>query len=322
MKEVIDLRIKSVWKGILPLGVTLLGVTFLTFLLSYMAPGDPATLLLTSGGQQIVSPELLQEVRHEMGLDRPFLVQYGLWLWHALQGDLGMSYSSHEPVVRVLWDGFRGTIWLALGAVFVQMVISLPLGIYSAVYHNEWQDYISRIYSFLVISMPSFVLGLLLLYIVGVRWGILPIARPIVSMETVILPSITLGITMSAKFTRQVRTTIMEEIHKDYVMGAKARGLSQRRILWKYVLPNACMPLITVLGMSLGWLLGGVALIETVFTYPGVGRLVVQAISMRDYPVIVGFVLASAAIYMLINWLVDLSYFLLDPRRRRREGQL
>lgn len=296
--------------------ITLIGVSFLTFCLAYLAPGDPVAMLLESA-DTIVSEEVLEKTRAELGLDKPFLVQYGNWLVGILHGDMGMSYSAKKPVFDKLSEGFVGTVLLALVTVIFVLIISLPLGIWSAVNQNKWQDYLVRIFSFIGVSMPNFWLGLILLYVFGLKLGWFPIASSTVTLQGIILPAVTLAIYQSTKYVRQVRTVILDELHQDYVIGARARGLSERRILWRHVLPNAVLPLITLLGMSIGWLLGGVAVIEIVFSWPGIGNMAVRAIMMRDYPLIEGFVLWIAVAYMLINFLVDLSYSYLDPKIRK-----
>ena len=288
----------------------------MTFCLTYLAPGDPAAMLLESA-DTIVSEEVLEQTRHELGLDQPFLVQYGNWVGGLLHGDMGMSYSAKKPVLDKLSEGFVGTLLLAIVTIIFVLIISLPLGIWSAVRQNEYPDYIVRFFSFIGVSMPSFWLGLILLYIFGLKLGWFPIATSKVTANSIILPAITLAIYQSTKYVRQVRTVILDELHQDYVIGARARGLSEQAILWKHVLPNAVLPLITLLGMSIGWLLGGVAVIEIVFSYPGIGNMAVRAIMMRDYPLIEGFVLWIAIAYMGINFLVDLSYTYLDPKLRK-----
>lgn len=298
--------------------VTLIGVSFLTFCLTYLAPGDPVAMLLESA-DTIVSEEVLEKTRHELGLDQPFLVQYANWIGGVLQGDMGMSYSAKKPVVEKLSEGFVGTLLLAIVTIIFVLIISLPLGIWSAVKQNQLPDYFVRICSFIGVSMPNFWLGLILLYIFGLKLGWFPIASSTVTAKGIILPAITLAIYQSTKYVRQVRTVILDELHQDYVIGARARGLSESAILWKHILPNAILPLITLLGMSIGWLLGGVAVIEIVFSWPGIGNMAVRAIMMRDYPLIEGFVLWIAIAYMLINFLVDLSYSYLDPRIRKGE---
>ncbi len=311
---------KRFWKKLAEMLVTLLGVTFLTFCLSVLAPGDPAAMVLEAG-DHIVSEELLAETRHEMGLDQPFLVQYGRWLGGVAHGDLGLSYSAKKPVAEKLMEGSTGTFFLAAVTVCFMLIISLPLGIWSAVHRNRWPDYLVRVGSFIGVSMPNFWLGLILLYVFGLKLGLFPITSSSVTAKGVVLPALTLAIYQSAKYVRQVRTVILDELHQDYVVGARARGISERRILYLHILPNALLPLITLLGMSIGWLLGGVAVIEVVFSWPGIGNMAVHAITMRDYPLVEGFVLWIAIVYMVINALVDLSYAYLDPRLRRTLGK-
>ncbi|MDD6126710.1 MAG: ABC transporter permease [Veillonellaceae bacterium] len=312
--------LKRFWKKLAEMLVTLLGVTFLTFCLSVLAPGDPAAMVLEAG-DHIVSEELLAETRHEMGLDQPFLVQYGRWLGGVAHGDLGLSYSAKKPVAEKLMEGSTGTFFLAAVTVCFMLIISLPLGIWSAVHRNRWPDYLVRVGSFIGVSMPNFWLGLILLYVFGLKLGLFPITSSSVTAKGVVLPALTLAIYQSAKYVRQVRTVILDELHQDYVVGARARGISERRILYLHILPNALLPLITLLGMSIGWLLGGVAVIEVVFSWPGIGNMAVHAITMRDYPLVEGFVLWIAIVYMVINALVDLSYAYLDPRLRRTLGK-
>ena len=278
--------------------ITLIGVSFLTFCLTYLSPGDPAAMVLEAS-DTIVSQEVLEKTREEMGLNDPFLVQYGNWVWGVLHGDMGMSYSGKKPVVDKLMEGFAGTVLLAITTIVLILLISLPLGIFSAVHRNKIPDFVVRVFSFIGVSMPSFWVGLILLYIFGLKLGLFPIATATVTPSGLVLPALTLAIYQSAKYTRQVRTVILDELNQDYVIGARARGLSENMILWKHVLPNAVLPLITLLGMSIGWLLGGVAVIETVFAWPGMGRMAVYAITMRDYPLIEGFVLWIAAMYTL-----------------------
>lgn len=311
---------KRFWKKLAEMLVTLLGVTFLTFCLSVLAPGDPAAMVLEAG-DHIVSEELLAQTRHEMGLDQPFLVQYGRWLGGVAHGDLGLSYSAKKPVAEKLMEGSTGTFFLAAVTVCFMLIISLPLGIWSAVHRNRLPDYLVRVGSFIGVSMPNFWLGLILLYVFGLKLGLFPITSSSVTAKGVVLPALTLAIYQSAKYVRQVRTVILDELHQDYVVGARARGISERRILYLHILPNALLPLITLLGMSIGWLLGGVAVIEVVFSWPGIGNMAVHAITMRDYPLVEGFVLWIAIVYMVINALVDLSYAYLDPRLRRTLGK-
>lgn len=296
--------------------ITLIGVSFLTFSLMYLSPGDPAEMLLEVA-DTIVSQETIAETRAQLGLDQPFHIQYMRWFVGVLQGDMGMSYSAKMPVAQRLWQCLPGTLMLAAAATVMMLLISVPCGILSAVYRNRPVDYLIRGISFLGMSMPSFWVGLILLYVLGLQLRLFPIAGGTVSLDRMVLPALTLAIAMSAKYTRQVRTAVLEELGQDYIFGARTRGIPMRKILWRHVLPNACLPLITLLGMSIGWLLGGVAVIEMVFSWPGLGKMAVHAIEMRDYPLVQGFVLWIAILYMGINLLVDISYTYLDPRLKK-----
>ena len=296
--------------------VTLFGITFLTFCLTYLAPGDPVTMLLETA-DTIVSQEMIDETRAQLGLDKPFIVQYANWVVNAAQGDLGMSYSAKKPVVDRMLEALPGTLALSGTALVFTIIYALPAGILSAYNRNKWIDYVLRSLSFIGVSMPSFWLGLVLIYIFGLKLGLVPIASSRITATGVILPAVTLAVVVGSKYMRQVRLVILEEMQKDYVIGARARGVSEMKILFGHILPNAVLPLITILGVLIGWLLGGVAVVEMVFSWPGLGNMAIYAITMRDYPLIEGFVLWVAIAYMCINALVDASYVLLDPRLKR-----
>lgn len=299
--------------------VTLFGITFLTFCLTYLAPGDPVTMLLETA-DTIVSQETIDETRAQLGLDKPFIVQYANWVVNAAQGDLGMSYSAKKPVVDRMLEALPGTIALAGTALVFTILYALPAGILSAYNRNKWIDYVLRSLSFIGVSMPTFWLGLVLIYIFGLKLGLVPIASSRITATGVILPAVTLAVVVGSKYMRQVRLVILEEMQKDYVIGARARGVSEMKILFGHILPNAILPLITILGVLIGWLLGGVAVVEMVFAWPGLGNMAIYAITMRDYPLIEGFVLWVAIAYMCINALVDASYVLLDPRLKRERA--
>ena len=295
---------------------TLLGVTFLTFCLAFLAPGDPAMMILEAG-DVIVSKELIEQTRVELGLDKPFIVQYGNWIKGVLQGDLGMSYSGKKPVTEKLMEGLPATLALTAAATVVMLCLAVPLGVLSALHKNKPLDYLLRGFSFIAVSMPAFWFGLLLLYVFGLKLRLVPIATAEVNFQNVILPAFTAALTVTGKYMRQVRLTVLEELNKDYVIGALARGMHRNRVLFRHILPNTMLPLITLLGMAIGWLLGGVAVIEMIFSWPGLGKMVVGAITMRDYPLIEGFVLWAATAYLFVNFMVDLSYARLDPKLRK-----
>ena len=297
--------------------LVLLGISFITFALVMLAPGDVVRQMIAGNEDIFVSQAEIDALRKELGLDKPFFFQYLDWLGRALQGNLGFSYMVKMPVVEALWEGLPGTVLLSLASLFMMMVVSIPAGIYSAVKRGSDVDNIVRAFTFMGVSMPGFWVGLMLLWIFGLKLDLLPIVGGEISLETLIMPSLTLAIAMASKYTRQVRTAILEELHQDYVVGARARGMTESHILWKEVLPNAMLPLITLLGLSLGNLLGGAAVIEMVFQWPGLGRLAIEAITYRDFQLVQGVVVWIALMYMVINLVVDMSYNHLDPRLRK-----
>lgn len=304
---------KQIGKRFVQILVVLVGISFFTFGLTYLSPGDPAEIMLTECGN-IPTPELLEKTRAELGLDKPFLVQYGTWLKGVLTGDMGTSYSMKVPVVEKLSSCFWPTLQLALMSLLMMIIISIPLGVLAAVYQNKWPDYLVRAVTFLGVSVPSFWIGLIFLSIFGVTLRWVSVSGGSADLKSLILPSLTLAIAMSAKYTRQVRTAVLDELHQDYVTGARMRGMKESTILWRHVLPNAMLPLVTLLGLSLGSLLGGTAVVEIIYNWPGMGSMAIKAISCRDYPLVQGYVLWIAILYMGINLLVDLSYNRLDPR--------
>lgn len=299
------------------IALVLLGISFITFCLVMLSPGDPVRQMIAGNEDIMVSQAEIEALRHELGLDKPFIFQYLDWLGRALQGNLGFSYMVKRPVVDELLHCLPATILLAGTSSLIMLVTAIPLGIYSAVKRNSFVDYAVRTLTFIGVSIPNFWMGLMLLWIFGLKLRLLPIVGGRVSLETLILPALTLGIVMAAKYTRQVRTAVLEELNQDYVTGARARGMSESHILWKEVLPNAMLPLITLLGLSFGNLLGGAAVVEIVFSWPGLGYLAVQSIIYRDFQLVQGIVLWIALMYMVINLLVDISYNYLDPRLRK-----
>lgn len=298
---------------------TLFGISFIMFSLTMLSTDDLAKQLITGSEDIIVSQEQIDAVKKELGLDRPFLVQYGSWLFHAVQGDFGFSYMAKKPVIDKILECLPATLFLSAVSLSMMLVIAVPLGILSAFKSNRFYDYLIRSISFLGISIPGFWVGLMLLWFFGLRLGWFPVVSSTVRLDTVILPALTLAVNMSAKYTRQVRSAVLEELGQDYVIGAKARGMSNFYILWKEVLPNALLPLLTIFALSAGSLLGGAAVAEIVFGWPGLGKLAVNAIEYRDFQLLQGVVIWIASIYMLINICVDLSYSHLDPRLKKKE---
>lgn len=295
--------------------IVLLGVSFIAFSLMYLSPGDPAEAMLRSGGQ-VVSSELLAATRMELGLDRPFIIQYVSWLYDVFRGDLGISYLSKQPVVARMMDFFPATLKLTLASLLMMLCVAVPAGVVAAVYCNRWPDYLIRTLTFLGVSVPGFWVGLMFLNFFALRLRLVSVVSSGQGFRDLFLPALTLAFAMSAKYTRQVRTAVLEELNQDYVLGAEVRGESKFTILWREVLPNAVLPLVTLLGLSLGSLLGGTAVVEIIFSWPGLGNLAVQAILARDYPMVQGYVLWISLVYMVINLLVDISYNYLDPRIR------
>lgn len=306
---------KQLGLRLLQMLVVLIGISFLTFLLTYLAPGDPVRTMYAATGV-IPSEEVLNGVREQMGLNDPFLIQYGRWLTSCLHGDFGNSYAYGKPVVSLLLTRLWPTMKLALFSMILMLLVSIPLGMLSAVCKNGPIDYLVRCITFFGVSLPNFWVGLMLMLVFCVRVNWLPVISSAGDFKSMILPSVTLAIAMSAKYTRQVRTAVLEELNQDYVVGATARGIKRWRILWTNVFPNSLLPLITMLGLSIGSLLGGTSVVEVVFSYPGMGNLAVSAITAYDYPLIQGYVLWVAVIYMVINLIVDLSYIYIDPRMR------
>ena len=295
--------------------VVLIGISFITFALTYLAPGDPVRVMFSATGV-MPTEDVLNELREQMGLNEPLLVQYWNWLTSCLQGDFGTSYQSKQPVVTLLLARLWPTIKLALLSLVIMLVFAIPMGILAAVYQNSPIDYIVRGMTFFGVSVPNFWVGLILIMIFAVNLKIFPVISSSGDFMSLVLPACTLAFAMAAKYTRQVRTAVLEELHQDYVIGARARGVPERKILWGNVLPNSMLPLITLLGLSMGSLLGGTAVVEVIFSYPGLGNLAVSSITAYDYPVIQGYVLWVAVIYMVINLVVDFSYGFIDPRIR------
>ena len=306
---------KQLVSRLLQIVVVLIGISFLTFLLTYLSPGDPVRTMLSATGV-MPSDELVQSIREQMGLNDPFFTQYFRWLGNCLHGDFGDSYSFSRPVVELLAARLWPTLKLTIFSMVLMLIISVPLGMCSAVYKDSWIDNLVRGFTFLGISLPNFWAGLLLMLVFCVQVNWLPVICSGGDFKSMILPSVTLAIAMSSKYTRQVRTAVLEELSQDYVTGARARGVAEWKVLWLNVFPNSLLPLITMLGLSAGSLLGGTSVVEVIFSYPGLGNLAVSAITSCDYNLIQGYVLWIALIYMAINLAVDISYNFVDPRMR------
>ena len=288
----------------------LLAITFLSFGMMRIAGSDVVEQKMENTGSDI-SQEVVDAAREELGLDKPFLTQYVVWLGGILRGDMGTSYVSGKPVFSTFISKLPATLLLTATSILLTILISIPLGILAAIYQNHVSDYLIRTLSFIGNSLPNFFVSLLLMYLFSIRLGWFPVIATGVSLKSVAMPAITLAIAMSAKYLRQVRATVLDELSKDYVTGAKARGIGFSRILW-----GSVMTIITLLMLSVGSLLGGTAIVESIFMWDGVGKMAVDAISMRDYPIIQAYVMWMAIIYVAVNLLTDISYRFLDPRIR------
>ena len=305
---------KYIGRRLIHLVGILIALSFLTFLLMYLAPGDAASKKLNAQGVA-VSQEVLEAVRKEMGLDRPFLVQYGDWALKVLRGDLGESYKDGQSVAGKLGKAVGFTARLALGSMLISLLISLPLGILTALKKDTFLDYFIRFLSFIGNSMPNFLISVLLMYYLCVKARLFPVVAE-QSFKGLLLPSLALSIPMIGRFLRQFRAEILEQMSQSYVSGAASRGVKSRYILCRNVLHNASITIMTVVGLQIGTLFGGSVVIETIFRWPGLGKLAMDAITNRDYPVIQGFVLFTAAFYVLVNLFTDIAYHWVDPRVR------
>ncbi len=294
----------------------LAALSFLTFLLMYISPGDAASKKLYAQGIA-VSEEVLARTRQEMGLDRPFLVQYGDWALGILRGDLGTSFKDGLPVAGKLWKGLQNTLILALSSLLAALLISLPLSLLTALKKDSVWDHLVRFLSFVGNSLPNFLISVLLMYFLCVRWRLLPVVAT-GTFQGLLLPCLALAIPICGRFTRQFRAELLEQLGREFVSGARARGVRLRYILFRNVLHNASISILTLVGISVGTLLGDSVVIETVFRWPGLGKLAMDAIAARDYPVIQGFVLLTATIYVLINLITDICYHWIDPRLSRK----
>lgn len=306
---------KYIAKRLLHLAGILIAVSFLTFLLMYLAPGDAAVKKLNAQGIA-VSQEVLDRTRADMGLDRPFLVQYGDWAWKVLRGDLGASFKDGTSVAGKLGKAMGYTALLVLGSLALALLVSLPLALLTALKKDTAADYILRFFSFVANSLPNFLISVLLMYFLCVRTRLLPVVAD-KSLKGLLLPAAALSIPMIGRFLRQFRAEILEQLGKSYVAGARTRGVKGRYILFRNVLHNASISILTIVGLSVGTLFGGSVVIETIFRWPGLGKLAMDAITNRDYPVIQGFVLFSAAVYVLVNLVTDIAYHWIDPRVRQ-----
>lgn len=305
---------RYVAQRIIQLIPVLIGITFLSFAMMRLAGSDAITELY--GNKGAVSQEIIDAKKAELGLDKPFLTQYFSWLGGMLTGDMGKSYVSGKDVYQTFVSKLPATLLLTALSILATVLISIPLGVLAAVNHDRVIDYLLRFLSFVGNSLPNFFVALLLMQLLAIRLKWLPVISSGISLKSALMPTLTLAIAMSAKYMRQVRATVLEELNKEYVAGAHARGVRGSVILWKSVLKSSMLTIITLLALSIGSLLGGTAIIESIFMWDGVGKLAVDSITMRDYPLIQAYVVWMAIIYVLVNLITDLLYHALDPRIR------
>ncbi len=295
-------------------------ITLLAFTLGAVAPGDPAeAIYYQTFGEPPTDQAALDRLREEIGLNDPFLLRYGRWTYRALSGDLGTSYRTGSPVWSQLTSRLWATLMLAIGGVMVALVIALPLGVLAAVRQDSPLDLTARLFSLIGAAIPSYWLAYLLILVFAVHLHWLPVAGS-GSWLHLVLPCTTLGLSGVALLSRLLRSSMLEAMGNEYMRVARSKGLPERRVILVHALRNALIPLVTVMGTMLGFLLSGAIVIETVFAWPGLGRMMIEAISFRDYPVIQGFVLFAGTVFVLVNLVVDVSYTWIDPRIRLAGG--
>lgn len=304
---------KYILKRVLILFPTLLAIIFIVFGTMNLTPGDPAQVML---GQQ-ATPEAIQKLDHELGFDRPFIVRYGDYVVKLVEGDMGKSYTTGRPVFDSIVSRFPTTVKLATFAILLSVIIGVPLGIIAAVKQYSVFDIMGTSAAMFMASMPGFWFGLMAILLFSLKLGWLP-SNGVDTWQGYILPSLTLAIPVSASLLRMTRTTMLETIRQDYVRTARAKGQTENKVIFHHALKNALLPVVTVAGMEFGWLLGGAVVIETVFSINGVGKLIIDAIRMKDVPQVTGCALFLAFFFMMVMLIVDILYAYIDPRIRAR----
>ncbi len=294
-------------------------VSFMTFMIIHLVPGDPARVLL---GEE-ATPQTVAALRQQLGLDKPLLVQFGIWFLQLLHGNLGQSIQLQQPVWQAIQQRLPVTAELGVAALIYSLVIAVPLGIYSATHRDTWVDWLVNVLSLLTTAIPGFVLGLVLLFLFAVTVRAFPPGGyvsfaddPAGNIRDLILPMVTLGTGAIAVNLRQIRASMIEVLNQDYVRTARAKGMEERRVQYVHALRNALIPVLTIVGLQVGAIIGGAFVVESIFLWPGIGQLAVTSMLSKDYPAVQGIVLLSAFAYMGANLLVDVSYAFLDPRIR------
>ncbi|MFK4474671.1 peptide/nickel transport system permease protein [Paenibacillus sp. RC73] len=295
---------------------------FLLSLISFagikLAPGDAVRQLLRVDDVALTNEQV--EIQREiMGLNEPVIVQYGEWLSKFIRLDLGASYMTHRPVIEEIWTRMPATLLLTFTSIVVLIGVAVPLGACSALYPKKWIDRVSRVLAIMGASIPSFWLGLLLIEGFSVRWSIFP-AMGNGTLMHLVLPSLTLGLTMAAVYVRLIRSSLLNSLSQDFILGARSRGIGRQRIFWLHACRHSLTPVMTMFGVSVGNLLGGSVVVETIFAYPGLGKFIVEAIHNRDYPMIQGYILFMGAVIMLLHVMTDVTVGYVNPEIRLKEG--
>lgn len=297
--------------------IFLMVITLISFLFVRLAPGDPVLSMLRVDDLSVTN-EQVEALREQLGFNDPLLVQYGRWLADFIRLDFGNSYITNQPVMEMILSGLPATLELSFGALIVMLSVAIPLGSLAALYRGSWIDQVSRGVSLLGAAIPSFWLALIFIDLFAVRWAILPpMGRD--GIISAVLPSITLGLAITSVYVRLLRSSLLDSLSNEFIRAARSRGLSEMRIFFAHAFRYSLPPVITVFGISLGSLIGGVVVIEVIFAYPGIGKMVVDSIRSRDYPVIQGYIFVMAIIVFFVNSAVDLSYRYLNPELRIKE---
>ena len=286
------------------------GILTLVFSLIHMIPGDPAVQIAGEGARQ----EDVTAIRKALGLDKPLWSQYVSYVTNVVRGDLGKSFQTNEPVTKQIRTRYPATIELAMGAMFIALLVAFPLGIISAIYRNSWIDHLARFFALIGVSMPSFWFGPLLIIAFAINRTWFPVSGRDDGLRSLVLPSITMGLALAAILTRMIRVSLAEELTQLYVTTAVAKGVTRARAIFRHALKNALIPVITVLALQFGSLLTGAIITEQIFSWPGLGRLLLTSISTRDYPQVQASILVIALTYILVNFASDLLYGVVDPR--------
>lgn len=294
-------------------------VALFVFLMLHLSPGDPATVI----AGDYASPADIERIRAKLGLDQPLHIQFGTWVWSLLQGDLGISIFSNLPVTQLIGQRLEPTLLLALTTLIITVVVAVPMGVIAAWKAGTWIDRSIMIFAVVGFSIPVFVLGYILIYFVSLKLGLLPVQgyRPISGgffpfLRSITLPALTLSVIYIALIARITRASMLEVLDEDYVRTARAKGQLEWKVLIVHALRNAAVPIVTIIGIGIALLIGGVVVTESVYNIPGLGRLVLDAILKRDYPIIQGLILMFSFVYILINLAIDILYTLIDPRIR------